>query len=103
MGAVNFEFTAKIFLWGPAVTSNIIFDSRAMLAVPGRDSDGISPQLDTLTRASNIIGSEVGFVNVHPSDSESVLDSDYNIGPTVINLSDSDGNIVKVVRDFGLI
>jgi len=99
----TFEFTAKIYLWGPAVTSNVIFDSRAMLAIPGRDSDGRSPELDTLTRASNIIGSEVGFVNVTASDSDAVLDSDYRIGPTVLNLSDSDGNIVKVVRDFGLI
>ena len=97
------EFTAKIFLWGPAVTTNVIYDARAMLAVAAKDSDGNTPELYTLTRASNIIGSEVGYANVQTTDSEAILDSDYKIGPTVLNLSDSDGNIVKIVRDFGLI
>ncbi len=34
------EFTAKVFFFGPAVTTNIIYDSRALISMPGRDSDG---------------------------------------------------------------
>ena len=99
----NLEFTAKIWLYGPAVTTSVIYDSRALLAVPARDSDGNIPGLETLTRASRIEGSEVGWANISQSDSEAVLDSDSRISPTVLNLSDSDGNITKIVRDLGLI
>ena len=99
----NLEFTAKIWLYGPAVTTSVIYDSRALLAVPARDSDGNIPGLETLTRASRIEGSEVGWANISQSDSEAVLDSDSRISPSVLNLSDSDGNITKIVRDLGLI
>lgn len=99
----NLEFTAKIWLYGPAVTTSVIYDSRALLSVPARDSDGNIPGLETLTRASRIEGSEVGWANISQSDSEAVLDSDSRISPTVLNLSDSDGNITKIVRDLGLI
>ena len=99
----NLEFTSKIWLYGPATTTSVIYDSRALLAVPAKDSDGNIPGLETLTRASRIEGSEVGWANISQSDSEAVLDSDSRISPTVLNLSDSDGNITKIVRDLGLI
>lgn len=97
------EFTTKIWLYGPATTTSIIYDSRALLAVPGRDSDGNIPELYQLTRASNIEGAEVGWANLTQPDSDAVLDSDSRVSPSVINLSDSDGNITKIVRDLGLI
>ena len=100
----NLEFTCKIFLYGPAVTTNVIYDSRALIAMPARDSDGNLPEnLYGLTRASNIEGSEVGFGNLTIPDSDAVFDSDSRVSPTVINISDSDGNITKIVRDLGLI
>ena len=99
----NLEFTSKIWLYGPATTTSVIYDSRALLAVPARDSDGNIPGLETLTRASRIEGSEVGWANVSQTDSEAVLDSDSRISPSVLNLSDSDGNVTLIVRDLGLI
>ena len=99
----NLEFTSKIWLYGPATTTSVIYDSRALLAVPAKDSDGNIPGLETLTRASRIEGSEVGWANVSQTDSEAVLDSDSRISPSVLNLSDSDGNVTLIVRDLGLI
>ncbi len=64
---------------------------------------GNIPELYTLNRASNIEGLETGWANLTKPDSDSVLDSDSKVSPTVINLSDSDGNITKIVRDLSLI
>ena len=100
----NLEFQTKLWFYGPAVTTSIIYDSRAIIGVPARDSDGNIPSLIGLQRGLKPIeGSEVGHVNVTAPDSEVILDSDSNLSPTVINLSDSDGNITKIVRDLGLI
>jgi len=100
----NLEFTAKIWLYGPAVTTSVIYDSRALLAVPARDSDGNVPELYQLSRGLKPIeGSEVGWVQVTQTDSDAVLNNDSNLSPSVINLSDSDGNIVKIVRDLSTI
>ena len=77
--------------------------NRHIIAVPARDSDGNVPDLYGLNRASLIEGSEVGFANLTAPDSDAILDSDSRVSPTVINLSDSDGNITKIVRDLGLI
>ena len=93
----NLEFTSKIWLYGPATTTNIIYDSRAIIGIPARDSDGNVPELYQLSRGLKPIeGSEVGWVQVTQTDSDAVLNNDSNLSPSVINLSDSDGNIVKL-------
>lgn len=92
------EFQAKIYMFGPAVTTNVIFDSRAILSIPPKGVD-----LSALNRSSQQEGSEIGWVNLSSPDSDATLDSDSMIHPTVLNLSDSDGNITKIVRDFDLI
>lgn len=92
------EFQTKIYLFGPAVTTNIIYDSRAVISTPEIGGD-----ISTLNRSSGQIGMEVGFANLTIPDSDAVLDSDSQIHPTVINLSDSDGNITRIVRDFKLL
>ena len=92
------EFQAKIYLFGPAVSTNIIYDSRAVISTPD-----IGKDISTMNRSSGQIGMEVGFANLTIPDSDAVLDSDSRIHPTVINLSDSDGNITRIVRDFKLL
>lgn len=100
----NLEFTSKIWLYGPATTTNIIYDSRAIIGIPARDSDGNVPELYQLSRGLKPLeGSEVGWVQVTQTDSDAVLNNDSNLSPSVINLSDSDGNIVKIVRDLSTI
>lgn len=94
----SLEFQTKIYMFGPAVTTNIIFDSRAVISIPPKGVD-----ITALNRSSQQEGSEVGFVNLTTTDSDATFDSDSVIHPTVLNLSDSDGNITKIVRDFDLI
>ncbi len=92
------EFQTKIFLFGPAVATNIIYDARAVLSTPE-----IGGEINALNRSSGQIGMEVGFANLTIPDSDAVLDSDSLIHPTVVNLSDSDGNITRIVRDLNLL
>ena len=100
----NLEFTSKIWLYGPATTTNIIYDSRAIIGIPARDSDGNVPELYQLSRGLKPIeGSEVGWAQVSQPDSDATLTSDSSLSPSVVNLSDSDGNIVKIVRDLSTI
>ena len=100
----NLEFTSKIWLYGPSVTTNIIYDSRAIIGIPARDSDGNVPELYQLTRGLKPIeGSEVGWAQVSEPDSDATLGTDSNLSPSVTNMSDSDGNIVKIVRDLSII
>ena len=100
----NLEFTSKIWLYGPAVTTSIIYDSRVILGTPAKDSDGNIPELYQLSRGLKPIeGSEVGWANVTQPDSDATLSNDSNLSPTVLNMSDSDGNIVKIVRDLSTI
>ena len=100
----NLEFTSKIWLYGPATTTNIIYDSRAIIGIPARDSDGNVPELYQLSRGLKPIeGSEVGWAQVSRPDSDATLTSDSSLSPSVVNLSDSDGNIVKIVRDLSTI
>jgi hypothetical protein len=99
----NLEFTSKIWLYGPAVSTSVIYDSRAVIAMPGKDSDGTVPELYSLNRTSKIEGSEVGHVNLTIPDSDAILLNDSRISPTVTNLSDSEGNIIKVIRDLSII
>ena len=99
----NLEFTSKIWLYGPAVSTSVIYDSRAVIAMPGKDSDGTVPELYSLNRTSKIEGSEVGHVNLTIPDSDAILLNDSRVSPTVTNLSDSEGNIIKVIRDLSII
>lgn len=98
----SFEFTSKIWLHGPVAESTVIYDSRAIVSTP---PEGVS--LKTLNRGKEQEGNEVGYVQLSGStDSDGILtnDSDANfandsdISPAVLNLSDSDGNIIKIVR-----
>ena len=100
----NLEFTSKIWLYGPATTTSIIYDSRAIIGIPAKDSDGNVPELYQLSRGLKPIkGSEVGWAQVSQPDSDAILNSDSNLSPSIVNLSDSDGNIVKIVRDLSTI
>ena len=71
--------------------------------MPGKDSDGTVPELYSLNRTSKIEGSEVGHVNLTIPDSDAILLNDSRVSPTVTNLSDSEGNIIKVIRDLSII
>ena len=86
------EFQTKIWLAGPAATTSVIYDSRAIVSTP---PNGVNIQ--TMTRASDQIGAEVGYVAVRDSETP-VYENDSDISPNVINTTDSDGNIVKIIR-----
>lgn len=89
------EFETKIYLHGPVAQSTVIYDSRISIATAGEKD------LNTLNRGdSDLLGIETGYV--HTKDSDAVFDSDSKYSPSVLNLSDSDGNIVKIVRDINL-
>lgn len=89
------EFETKIYLHGPVAQSTVIYDSRIGIATAGEKD------LNTLSRGdSELLGVETGYV--HIEDSDAVFDSDSKYSPSVLNLSDSDGNIVKIVRDINL-
>ena len=92
------EFSTKIYLAGPVADINVIYDSRAVISIPPAGGS-----LNGLTRASNQEGTEVGFAQVDSDSSVALLDSDSQISPTVINLSDSEGNVVKIIRDIDLL
>ena len=93
------EFDSKVFISGPVANTTVIFDSRAAIATPGSTDSG--QNLYALRRGdSDLIGSEVGFA--FTEDASAILDSDSQYSPRVINLSDSDGNIVKIIRDINL-
>lgn len=85
------EFQTKIFLSAPVVgNSKVILDSRGIISAGG------DPQ--TMNRYSNQYGVETGWAAL---DSEiPIFDSDNQLSPNVINTIDSDGNIVKIIRDI---
>lgn len=94
------EFETKVYLHGPVASVSVIYDSRAAIALPG-STDSDRRELVTLRRGdSDLLGLETGFAN--QKDSDTVFDSDSVYSPSVINLSDSDGNIIKIVRDINL-
>jgi len=100
----NLEFTSKIWLYGPATTTSVIYDSRAIIGIPAKESNGNVPELYQLARGLKPIeGSEVGWAQVSEPDSDATLTNDSNLSPSIVNLSDSDGNIVKIVRDLSTI
>ena len=89
------EFETKIYLHGPVAQSTVIYDSRIGISTAGEKD------LNTLNRGdSDLLGIETGYV--HTEDSDAVFSSDSKYSPSVLNLSDSDGNIVKIVRDINL-
>ena len=88
------EFTTKIYLHGPVADTTVIFDSRPIVSTPPA---GVS--LNGLNRNSEQEGFESGFAVVQSDDSEVVFDDSDAFSPNVLNLSDSEGNIIKIVRD----
>ena len=89
----SLEFQTKIWMHGPVAPTTVILDSRAIVSVPPA---GIS--LSSINRASNQDGIETGYA--HQVDSETIFSNDSDISPSILNLSDSDGNIIKIVRDL---
>jgi hypothetical protein len=85
------EFQTKVWMTGPAATTSVIYDSRAILSTPPNGVD-----IHTMTRASDQTGIEVGYAAL---DSEQpVFENNDFISPNIINTTDSDGNIVKIIR-----
>lgn len=76
------ELSTKIFLHGPIVDTSIILDSRARVIVDD-DSDGGD-------------GIETGYANIGPDSDTPLFDNEFN----VTNLFDSDGNVVRIIRDI---
>jgi len=89
------EFSTKIWLYGPVSESTIILDSRAVVATP---SAGES--VYTMTRNTPQEGSEVGYASIIDSDGAVPELEDDSTSPNILNLSDSEGNIVKIIRDI---
>lgn len=107
------EFNTKIWLSGPPQTSttvfydpngtglasnkcygrNIILDSRAIVTPVPTNSD-----INTLTRKDIVIGDEVGYA-VLDSDAP-VYQNDSDLSPDIINTTDSDGRIIRIIRNI---
>jgi len=91
------EFSTKIWLHGPVSQSTVILDSRAIVSTPPAGND-----LDSMNRTSDQQGTEVGYASIVDSDNavpNFVIDSD-SISPAINNLIDSEGNIVKIIRNI---
>lgn len=88
------EFSTKIYMFGPVASTSVIFDSRAVISNP------LVNDLNSATRASEQYATEVGYAQVTAPDSDYILENDSEFSPNIINLSDSDGNIVKIIRDI---
>jgi len=88
------EFQAKIFLSGPVYgKTSVILDSRAIISYGSPEES-----LETLTRSSGQHGTEVGYA---ATDSEvAIFETSNSISPNIINTIDSDGNIVKIIREI---
>lgn len=86
------DFSVKTHIFGPVPQTNIILDSRVIIGVSTE-----SKELGEMNRSSKQIGSEVGYVNLHP-DSDTPIYKDDSLSPNITNLFDSDGNMVKVIR-----
>lgn len=90
------EFTTKIYMFGPVNQTSVIFDSRAVISTP---PNGVS--ISALRRGDDQFGVEVGFMQVTAPDSDHIFENDSDFSPNIINLSDSDGNVIKLIRDIG--
>ena len=93
----NLEFQTKVWLAGPAATTSVIYDSRTILSTPPNGVD-----INTMTRASDQIGTELGHVAIGDSETPIFEINDF-ISPNIINTTDSDGNIVKIIRSIDTI
>lgn len=87
------EFQTKIWMHGPVASTTVIYDSRAIVSVP---PSGVP--ISKMNRASSQDGIETGYAQ--QIDSETIFNNDSDRSPTILNLSDSDGNIIKIVRDL---
>ena len=97
------EFETKVWFHGPIAQTKVILDSRAIVATPGNATDSDRKDLNLLRRSdSDLLGADVGHVVLKTPDSDAIFDSDSRISPRITNLSDSDGNVIKIVRDFNL-
>ena len=93
------EFETKIYLHGPVAATSVIYDARVAIVTPA----DASANLNSLRRGDSVLsGIEGGYVSLNKPDSDAVFDTDSVFSPSVINLTDSDGNIVKIVRDINL-
>ena len=93
----NLEFQTKIWMAGPAASTSVIYDSRAILSTPPNGVD-----INTMTRASDQIGTELGYAAISDSETPIFEINDF-ISPNIINTTDSDGNIVKIIRPIDTI
>ena len=87
------EFQTKIWMSGPANTTSVIYDSRAILASPAPGVD-----VNSMNRQSEQVGVEVGYAAINDSETP-MFENDSDISPNIINTTDSDGNVVKIIRD----
>ena len=92
------EFTTKIYLHGPVADVSVIFDSRAIIAVPSAGGS-----LQGLDRGARQEGVETGHIAIGLGDSDALIDSDSVISPSFTNLADSEGNVVKIIRKIDLL
>jgi len=90
------EFDSKVFISGPVANTTVILDSRAQISTNDKEAS-----LYGLNRGdSDLVGVETGFAFVE--DETVTFDSDSQFSPSIINISDSDGNIVKIIRNINL-
>ena len=89
------EFSTKVWMYGPAAKTNIILDSRVLVSTPPTGET-----LEGMNRSSSQEGVETGYGNILPTDSEVVFTNDSDFSPNILNLFDSEGNIVKVIRSI---
>jgi hypothetical protein len=93
------EFETKIYLHGPVAATSVIYDARVAIATPSDETKS----LNSLNRGdSDLVGIEGGYASLHKPDSDAVFDTDSVFSPSILNLTDSDGNITKIVRDINL-
>lgn len=104
------EFQTRIWLHGPVIgpggfgglggsgsntnglKTSVILDSRAIISTAKSDTN-----LNSLDRTTIMSGVESGYA-VLDSDAPVLEDTTF-ISPSIINITDSDGNIVKIIRD----
>ena len=95
------EFNTRVWLHAPVMPrsgggkTNIILDSRAIIAFPP-DSDSLAG----MNRQSNQAGIETGYAALGLGDPSALFINDSDFSPNVINITDSDGNITKIIRDI---
>ena len=93
------EFQTRIWMHGPPMgrsVTKVILDSRAIIATPGNPDTVLS----SMKRSdSDYAGIETGYVHIDSDESPTYQTTQF-VSPNVINTSDSEGNIVKIIRDI---